>query len=186
MRRLILIGLLSFTASALAQNSSPRTYTRITPTFGSEQSVMRYPAPPRVSTRTFFGIGVQYGRPLLAGEAEAQLAHGTRTYSTQKVKDDVTRASLGLRTTNPATSFFSVYSRSGVRTSWQRSEIKDTTTGQTEKKSPPATYDPYAGGGLEFHLSSVGSFNAGATWYFPQGGGEPSLQYAFGVTLAGL
>lgn len=179
------VFLLASVGKAWGQDSS-QSFFRIQPSISAEHTTMRYPEPPKSTDRTLFGLSVQFGRPLLAGEAELQAGHNERSYTNQKVKDSVTRGSLGLRTTIPATSLFSLYSRGGLRASWERTDVMDTTTGVTTNHKPPALWDPYAGAGLQIHLGAVVTLSAGATWYFPQGGGSPSVQYTFGFMGAGF
>lgn len=154
------------------------------PLFGVEHASNRYPEPARSSSRTFFGLRVLVGVPLISLELEGTQANDRRSYeaTNQKVEDQVQRLSVGLRSTIPTTSWLAVFGRAGFRGSKESYKITDTLTGVSETKDPPIGWDPYAGTGLQLAIFSQLALNAGATWFFPDEG-PPDVQYTFGFTV---
>ena len=161
-----------------------RWSVKFEPLYGVEHTTNRYPEPPRSTTRTFFGLRVLAGVPLLALEVEATSAQDTRNYAStqQKVEDKVTRGLVGIRTTVPATSWFATFARAGARGTIQKTTITNTATGVKEEKDPPLDWDPYAGAGIQVSIGPLAAVSAGATWFFIDNG-PADVQYSLGFTL---
>lgn len=135
----------------------------IEPLYGVETRLVRYPEPASYVTSAVYGARVLYGVTLLSGEAEYTATKSRKDYSStnQKVEDSVERASLGLRSTFPITSFAGIYLRAGGRASQGKTKI--TTAGVEETKDNPLRVDPYAGTGLQIAFGSNFAINAGVT-----------------------
>lgn len=154
-----------FIAIILLQNAEAAGESKLTfePLYGVETRLVRYPEPARYVTSATYGARVLYGVTLLSGEAEYTASKSRKDYSStdQKVEDSVERASLGLRSTIPITSFMGFYFRAGGRAS--QGETKITTAGVSETKENPLRIDPYAGTGLQIAFGSNLALNAGVT-----------------------
>lgn len=181
MRILLSFFILSFTT--LSAQAQSRWSMKFEPLYGVEHVTNRYPEPARSTTRSFLGLRVLGGVPLLSGELEGTTAQDDRSYpgENQKVKDQVSRVSLGLRTTVPTTTWLAFFARAGGRGTWEKHEITDTQTGVTEEKSPPMYVDPYAGAGIQLAVGPLFAVSAGATWFFTDG--KPDVQYSLGGTM---
>lgn len=133
------------------------------PLYGVETRLVRYPEPSRYVTAATYGARVLYGVTLLSGEAEYTATKSRNDYSgtNQKVEDSVERASLGLRSTFPITSFMGFFLRAGGRASQGNTKI--TTNGVVENKDNPLRVDPYAGTGLQIAFGSNLAASAGVT-----------------------
>ncbi len=173
-----LLAILLFTCGAHAQS------IKFEPLFGVEHATNRYPEPARATTRTFFGLRVLAGVPLLSLELEATQANDRRDYPSEdlKAEDQIRRGLIGVRSTVPTTSWLAVFFRAGARATQQETTITNTADGTKDVKKPPVWWDPYAGSGLTLALGSLAALNAGATWFFPQGA-PAEVQYSFGFTL---
>lgn len=156
---LILIPLLFLSLNSLAQESK----LTFEPIYGVETRLVRYPEPARYTTDAVYGLRLTYGVTALSGEAEYTTTKSRKDYPSQdqKVEDSVERASLGVRTTLPMSSFLGFYVRAGGRAS--QGESKITTAGVTETKKNPLRVDPYAGAGLQLAFHSNFALNAGVT-----------------------
>lgn len=154
------------------------------PLYGVEHTSNRYPEPARYTTRSYLGLGVTAGVPLLSLELQATTANDRRDYPSenQKVVDQVNRGMIGLRSTVPTTSWMAIYARAGARATMQKTTITDTSTNTSIEKKPPLQWDPYAGTGLQFAVGPLLALSAGATWIFVDSG-KPDVQYSLGVTL---
>ena len=157
---------------------------RFEPLYGMEHTQNRYPEPARYTTRSFFGLRVLAGVPLLSLELEGTQSNDRRDYPSedQKVEDEVQRAMVGLRSTYGISSYLGFYLRAGARGTKQKTTITDTNTDEKEVKDPPIGWDPYAGTGLQVALGQKLALSAGATWIFPDSG-KPDVQYTFGFTV---
>lgn len=157
--------------------------TRLTlePLYGIETRLVQYPSPGRYSTSAFYGARFLYGTTLLSAEAEYTSTSSREDYpsANQKVEDRVERASLGVRTTLPMTTFMGVYFRAGGRASQGESVI--TTAGNSETKKNPLRLDPYAGAGIQVVLLSNLAINASAT-LIRNSENEFDAQYALGLS----
>lgn len=180
MRFTFLLVTVFLSCGAWAQNLS----VRFEPLYGVEHTQNRFPEPARFSTRTFFGLRVLAGVPLLSGELEATQSNGRRDYPSenQKIEDQVQRAMIGLRSTYAIASYLGFYLRAGARATQQKTTITDTLTNTVEVKEPDLYWDPYAGTGLQLALASNLALSAGATWIFPKDS-KPDVQYTFGFTV---
>lgn len=176
----LILGLLLPTLA----RADERWSVRFEPLYGVEHTTNRYPEPPRSTTRTFYGLRVIAGAPLLALELEGTQAQDTRRYESenQKIEDQVTRLLFGVRSTVPATSWFDVFARGGARGTLQKTTITDTATGTKDVKDPPLGWDPYAGAGLQITLAQLFAVSAGATWFFVDDA-PADVQYSLGFTL---
>lgn len=133
------------------------------PLYGVETRLVRYPEPARYVTSATYGARALYGVTLLSAEAEYTASKSRNDYSStnQKVEDSVERASLGVRSTFPITSFMGLYLRAGGRASQGNTKI--TTNGVEENKDNPLRVDPYAGTGLQVAIGSSLAASAGMT-----------------------
>ncbi len=181
MRLLLVTFFFLMSASAWSQNSWS---VRFEPLYGVEHVANRYPEPARYSTRTFFGLRVLAGVPILSLELEANQSNGRRDYPSdnQKIEDQVQRGMVGLRSTYGLSSYLGFYLRAGARATKQKTTITDTTNDTKEVKEPPLYWDPYAGTGIQIAFAQNLAMSAGATWIFPDAG-KPDVQYTFGLTL---
>ena len=178
MRSFLFLALLLLSTPIFGQT------VRFEPLYGVEHTQNRYPEPARYSTRTFFGLRVLAGVPLLSAELEGTQSNSRRDYpgDNQKVEDEVQRAMLGLRSTFAIASYLAFYLRAGARATQEKTTITDTLTDEKEVKEPPLYFDPYAGTGLQISLANNLALSAGATWVFT-GSGRPDVQYTFGFTV---
>lgn len=154
------------------------------PLFGVEHTSNPQPEPARYSTRSFFGLRVLAGVPLLSLELEGTQSNGRRDYpgDNQKIEDEVQRAMVGLRSTVPTTQWFAIFGRAGFRGTKQKTTITNTLDSTKEVKDPPIAWDPYAGAGAQLALGSLFAVSAGATWIFTDAG-APDVQYTLGATV---
>lgn len=151
------------------------------PLYGVETRLVRYPEPSRYVTSATYGARVLYGVTLLSAEAEYTTTKSRKDYSAndQKIEDSADRASLGIRSTIPITSFMGFYFRAGGRAS--QGETKITTAGVEETKDNPLRIDPYAGTGLQVAFGSNLALNAGATM-IRNFEGKYDAQYTLGLS----
>ena len=157
---------------------------KFAPLYGVEHTTNRYPDPPRAVTRTFFGLNVLAGVPLLSLELEGTQADDRREYPAEnlKVEDRIQRFMVGLRSTVPATSWFAVFARAGGRGTLQKTTITNTTDNTKEVKTPPLSWDPYAGAGLQIAVGPLLAVSTGVTWIFVKDA-PADVQYSLGFTL---
>jgi hypothetical protein len=169
--------------SSLAATAPARGEAKLTfePLYGVETRLVQYPEPARYVTGATYGARVLYGTTLLAGEAEYTTTVGRNDYPGQdlKVEDKAERASLGVRTTFPVSSFLGAYLRAGGRASQGESVI--TTNGVSETKENPLRVDPYAGAGLQLAFHQFFALNAGVT-LIRNAEGKYDSQYALGLS----
>lgn len=149
------------------------------PIYGVETSLVRFPEPPRYVTRATYGFRMLYGPPALSGEAEYSTATSRQDYpgSNMQVEDQSQRASLGLRTTLPATQYFDFYLRAGGRAS--KGYTKVVTNGVVDRHENPISFDPYAGAGAQFRFASNLALNGGVT-LIRNLAGQYDTQYTLG------
>lgn len=148
--------------SALWAADSSKKFT-FEPLYGVETALVRFPEPARYTTRAIYGARLVYGTTLLSGELEVTQAKSRQDYSStnQKVEDSSDRASLGIRSTFPFSTFAGLYLRAGGRASQGKTVI--TTNGVEETKDNPLRLDPYAGAGFQLAFASNFALNAGVT-----------------------
>ncbi|MFP5492571.1 MAG: hypothetical protein ACLGG0_13790 [Bacteriovoracia bacterium] len=178
MRSFLFLALLLTSTGLWAQT------VRFEPLYGVEHTQNRYPEPARYSTRTFFGLRVLAGVPLISLELEGTQSNSRRDYpgDNEKVEDEVQRAMVGLRSTYAIASYLAFYLRAGARATKEKTTITDTLTDEKEVKEPPLYWDPYAGTGVQISVANNLALSAGATWVFTDSG-RPDVQYTFGFTV---
>lgn len=180
MKKLILlISLLPFTAFS--------QQLKIEPLYGVETTRREFPKPPSQITKTYLGVNVLYGVPLLSLEFE--LAQGTHSDSFPdqdlKVTSTTRRAMLGAKSYPVVSKYYGWYFRAGMRA---KQEILDITeAGISRKETEPVYLDPYAGTGITVTIGSTFALNAGATLVYNRSADveKESQRYDVQYTLSG-
>jgi hypothetical protein len=177
--RFAILILLTFSTAAEARRIPRLTFE---PVFGMESAMVRYPEPPRMTSRAVYGGRMLYGITPISLEAEYLRAMSRQDYVSpqMRVEDNVERASLGIRSTAPLSRFFAPYLRAGARAS--RGTTSVTTASGSTNYEHPQVIDPYAGTGIQLGLSQFLALNAGFT-LFRIAPDKYETQYTLGISL---
>ena len=160
---------------------------KLEPLYGYETTRREFPKPANQITKSYLGVNILYGVPLLSLEFE--VAQGTHTdhfvEQDLKVKSTTRRAMLGARSYPIVSKYYGWYFRAGMRA---KQEIMDITeAGVSRKETDPVYLDPYAGTGITITLGSTFALNAGATLVYNRSADveRESQRYDIQYTLSG-
>ena len=137
----------------------------ITPIFGYE-TVYRDAPSPHTSTRTIYGLRLNYGIPLFSGEAEYTRGNDTENYliAPEQIRNDDERLKLGLTSAYHPIPIAFVNVRAGGQASRGNKEV--TSGGVLTRTTKDLEVSPYAGAGLGFHIGSMITLSASSTVVF--------------------
>lgn len=182
MKSILLILITLFSLHLKAQE------LKIEPVYGIESTRREFPEPANQITKTYLGLSLVYGIPLISAELEVaqSIFHDSYPSTDTKVKSTTNRAMLGIRSYPLTSKYFGWYFRAGMRAKQETLEITEAGATRTEKK--PMYLDPYGGSGLTIAFANNFSLNAGVTLVYNRSADVPEnekydTQYTLSATI---
>ena len=154
MKFLSLLLILFYTNSLFAFVSAGSSFTSgslsVTPIVGYESTQKFYPTPHTHNT-FYYGVGLTYGPQFFSLELQLIQANSTETFfgdpdGYERVEEEAIKASLGIRTNIPISSFLGFYLRGGFQA--KKSDMTITQSGVTTSTTGSVYFDPSFGTGL--------------------------------------
>ena len=168
MKALMLLLILLLPTLALAQKSDS---LNLYPIIGLER-VQKIEPTPHTKSRLIYGLGLRYGPPALAAEAEVTRGSDDESFPDRNlmIKETATNVMLGLRSSFQFASLLRWYLRAGGHA--RKTERERTENGVTSETDPAVYVSPYAGTGLSVNVLNKFTINGGVTVIFT---GKPKV-----------